>query len=131
MQRPLRLVLPLFITYFIVSALTYIFWKSLDKFNIDVHVIRMANMLLLLISILSFFIQYRSMQNPNPHAFVRAVMLGLMVKMIACVAAVFVYHWGSGDNFNKKGIMVSLCLYLVYLAVEGYILMKLNRKKNA
>lgn len=130
MQKPIRLVLPLFILYFIVSALTYVFWKRMEQMNIDVAVVRLANTLLLLIGTGSCFLQIRAMKNPNPHVFVRGVMTSLVLKMLVVVAAVFIYHSLSGDHFNKKAVFVSLFLYLAYLGVEGSILTRLNRKKN-
>ena len=54
-----------------------------------------------------------------------------ILKMLVCVAAVFIYHATSGDAFNKRAVFISLFLYLAYLAVEGSVLTKLNRNKDA
>ncbi|MFN8245128.1 MAG: hypothetical protein U0T56_01925 [Ferruginibacter sp.] len=131
MQRPGKIAIPLFILYFLISALTYVFWKQMDRNHIDVAVVRLANTILLLISLGSLFLQMKAMKNPNPHAFVRGVMTSLILKMLVCVAAVFIYHATSGDAFNKRAVFISLFLYLAYLAVEGSVLTKLNRNKDA
>lgn len=131
MQRPVRLVAPLFITYFVISAASFAFWRLMENNGIDVAVVRLANTLLLLISLGSFFMQYRALKNPNPHAFVRGVMTSLLLKMLAVAGAVVIYHLVDKAHFNKKAVFVSLLLYLVYLAVEGNTLSRLNRKKNA
>jgi high-affinity Fe2+/Pb2+ permease len=75
--------------------------------------------------------QARALKNKNPNVFIRSVMGGMILKMFACIIAVFIYVQLSGADFNKRSIFTALCLYLVYLAVEVRSVMKLNRNKNA
>ena len=131
MSFSLKRLLPIVILFIMVNALVLVFGKKLETYNIDSSVILGANILFLLISIFSFFIQTRGMKHSNPHVFVRSVMTGMMLKMLLCVAAVFIYVYTSGEGFNKKGVFISLFLYLFYLAAEVKILMNMNSKKNA
>lgn len=131
MSFSMKRLLPIVILFIIVNALVLVFGKKLEGYNIDSSVILGANILFLLISIFSFFIQTRGMNHSNPHVFVRSVMTGMMLKMLLCVAAVFIYVYTSGEGFNKKGVFISLFLYLFYLAAEVKIMMNMNSKKNA
>lgn len=131
MSFSLKRLLPIVILFIIVNALVLVFGNKLASYNIDSNVIHGANILFLLITVFSFFIQTRGMKHSNPHVFVRSVMTGMMLKMLLCVAAVFIYVYASGQAFNKKGVFISLFLYLLYLGAEVKILMNMNSKKNA
>lgn len=131
MQFTYKNLLPLIFIFFLFVALSFAFSSVLKSHHIDPYVIIGSNVFFLLISFFSMAIQLRGMQHKNPHVFVRSVMSGMLMKMVLCVAAVIVYSYASGDAFNKKGIFISLFLYLIYLAVEVSIIMKLNKKPNA
>jgi hypothetical protein len=103
----------------------------LDKYHIDKNVLIWSNGLFFLISLISFAIQKRGMMNKNPHVFVRSVTGGMMIKMLFCIIAVIAYVYLSGPAFNKRGVFISLFLYLVYLSVEVMVVMKMNKKQHA
>ena len=100
-------------------------------FNIDVEVLQGANAILYILSLITLNLQIKAMKNTNPNVFIRSVMGSMIIKMFIVVAIVFAYTILSGDHFNKRGIFISLFFYLIYLAVEVYSLMKLNKQKNA
>lgn len=122
--------LPIVAIFIVISSVTQLSSGLLAKYNIDKHVLLTGNIILFLISILSIFIQTRGIKHSNPHAFVRSVMAGMMTKMIICIVAVLAYVLMSGNSYNKKGIFIVLCFYLVYLAVEVAVLMKINKHKT-
>ena len=131
MQRPAKLFLPLFIVYLAITLFSIVTKNRLEAMQVDVAVVRVANTFLLILSIFSLLFQYRGMQDANPNVFIRRVMGSLLLKMLVCVGAILMYHFLSGGQMNNRAILVSLFLYLVYLIVEVWILMNLNRKKNA
>jgi hypothetical protein len=57
-------------------------------------------------------------------------MTGMMLKMIACVMAVLGYVYLSGASFNKRAVFIALFLYLIYLATEVFVVMKMNKNKK-
>lgn len=131
MQRPAKLFLPLFIVYLAITLFSIVTKNRLEAMQVDVAVVRVANTFLLILSIFSLLFQYKGMQDANPNVFIRRVMGSLLLKMLVCVGAILMYHFLSGGQMNNRAILVSLFLYLVYLIVEVWILMNLNRKKNA
>jgi hypothetical protein len=131
MQVTNRLILPFFIVFTFLTAAVILGWNLLLKYHIDPWVLIGANFLVLLASLLVFFIQKKALSNKNPNVFVRAVMSGMMIKMAICVVAVLAYTFSAGDDFNKKGLFIGMFFYLIYLAVEVRSMSKLNRSHHA
>jgi hypothetical protein len=131
MQFPFKNLLPLLAIFTFILAVCLSFSSTLDRYHIDTRVILAANLFFLLITFFSFLIQLKGIRQKNPHVFVRSVMTGMLLKMVLCIAAVILYVYASGQAFNKRGVFISLFLYLLYLAAEVLIIMKMNKKKNA
>lgn len=131
MQPGLKLTTPLLLTYVLITAIIYFTGNMLAKSGILAQVLHGANLLMLLLSLIVFFIQYKAMHSSNPHAFVRAVMMGMIIKMFVSIGAVLVYYAANPEGFSKISIAAALVIYLLYMAVENVMLRKLNRKKNA
>ncbi len=130
MNAPGRLLLPLVLLFSIISGFIFIFFSTLKNNHIDSNVLLLSNAMFFIISIISFFIQRNGLQNKNPHVFVRSVMGGMMFKMVVCMIAVIAYVYFSGESFNKRAVFIALFLYLVYLAIEVYVVMKMNKNKK-
>ena len=131
MNERYRVLFPLVLTFSIFTLFFLTVKLFFNSWGIDLRVILVANCLFFLTSFLVFRILRKAMQNPNPNVFVRSVMAGMMIKMFIVLAAVMAYVFGSGESFNKPSVFISLLLYLVYLAVEVALMMKLNKRKNA
>ncbi|MBC7535681.1 MAG: hypothetical protein H7258_08315 [Ferruginibacter sp.] len=131
MQSSARALLPLIVVCIIFFLLPVILSDILAKNHIDKNVLLGANALFFGISLISFTIQKRGMQNKNPHVFVRSVTGGMLIKMVFCIMAVICYVYLSGTAFNKRAIFLSLFLYLIYLFVEVVVIMKMNKKQHA
>lgn len=131
MQPTIRILSPVIILFLLLTTFILTSSRFLEQLHIDRNVLLGANVLFFLLTIISFFIQRRGMLNKNPHVFVRSVTGGMMVKMVFCILAVIAYVYASGEQFNKRGVFIGLFLYLVYLAVEVMVVMKMNKKHNA
>jgi hypothetical protein len=131
MNLSFKTVLPLVITFLILTAVIlagYFFYT--DK-GIDYRVLMGGNCLFFLISLFVFRMQYKAMYNSNPQVFIRSVMGGMIIKVFACVIAVMIYYFISKAAFNKPAVYASMVIYIVYLVVEVRTIMKLNKTKNA
>ena len=131
MQPTIRILSPVIILFLLLTTFLLTSSRFLEQLHIDRNVLLGANVLFFLLTIISFFIQRRGMLNKNPHVFVRSVTGGMMVKMVFCILAVIAYVYASGEQFNKRGVFIGLFLYLVYLAIEVMVVMKMNKKHNA
>lgn len=106
--------------------------NMLQRWNVDQDTVIIGNLLLLLITLFSFLLAKRGLNNPNPYAFVRSVYMSVMLKLFVCIIAAFVYISFYKTHLNKPALFICMGLYLVYTFLEIAILMKLlKQKKNA
>jgi hypothetical protein len=117
------------VLFFIVLNGFFISGKNmLNRWGMDQDVLIIGNLILLLITLVSFFLAQKGLKNPNPHAFVRSVYSGMMIKLFLCVIVVFIYVSLYKNTYNKPALFTCMALYLVYSFMEVSILMKLLRK---
>ena len=131
MNKQKNLLLPLVFLFVIFNGLFIASAKFLARWHIDNYVMIIANTLFLLVSIGIFMMQKKALTNNNPHAFVRSVMGGMMIKMFVCIIGVFIYKFTMKEEFSGNTVLAAVILYLIYNVVEVRMVTKLNRKKNA
>ena len=130
MTQKLKDNFPLLLTFLLLSILIKTSEAFLKSNNIDTSILLNANWFLFLIGILTLGIQSKAIHHNNLNVFIRSVMGGMMIKMFLSAIAVFVYVYTSAEEFNKRGIFIAMFFYLIYLAVEVFSLMKMNKAKN-
>lgn len=131
MKKDSDKIYPVLAVFIAASATIFLAKNWLLQKGFDTDVLLAANIFFLIIHLISFFMQRKSLSNTNPNAFVRAVMGGMMVKMFTCIAVVFIYVSVLGDDYNKKSLFTALILYLFYLAAEVIaISASLKKEKN-
>lgn len=131
MQHKNKQIFPLVFLFIIVNTFLLTMPAFFEQHGIDREVLIIANSLLFLTNFVAFFLQRRALQNKNPNVFVRSMMGSMMIKMVILLGAFLVYVILFGKTVNKPAIYISLGLYVLYLAVEVMIVMKLNKQKNA
>ncbi len=124
-------VLPLFITFLVLTLFSFAGSVFFADKGINYIVVMGGNCLFFLVSLFVFRMQYLAMYNSNPNVFIRSVIGGMIIKMFACVIAIVAYYFISKAAFNKPAVYISMVIYIVYLVVEVRTIMKLNKTKNA
>lgn len=121
------------VTVFIALNAFFISGKHmLDRWGVDQDVVIVGNLLLMLVTLFSFLLARRGMNNPNPYAFVRSVYMSVMLKLFLCIIAAFIYISVYKSSLNKPALFFCMGLYLVYTFMEVAALTKmLKQKKNA
>lgn len=121
---------PMFLVFIILNTL-FIAGKSfLVKKGIDQSVVLIGNVVLFLVTFVAFHLTRRSLNNKNPHVFVRAVYTGFIVKFFIVVIAAFIY-FQLAEQISKPALFVVLVLYLVYTFIEVSALLRLLKgQKN-
>ena len=102
----------------------------LTRWQADQDVLIMGNMLLFIITLLSFMLAQRGLKSSNPHAFVRAIYGSMMIKFFVCLAAAFIYIFAYRKNLNKPALFICMGLYLVYTFIEVAALTKLLKQQK-
>ena len=122
-------ILILFVSINILCTLIFLFYPIE---SINFNLVFTSNCLLFCLSTLILRIQQKGLNNKNPNAFIQSIMLGMLLKMFVCVIAVLIYVLMSKSGINKNGLLLSMFLYLIYLAVEVSAISKINKqRKNA
>jgi uncharacterized membrane protein (UPF0182 family) len=124
---PLRLMILVFI---LLNAFFVAGKNILVKWGIDQSVVIIGNLVLFIISFISFWLSRRSLRSGNPNVFVRAVYANVMIKLFVCIVVAFIYFTSAKKNINKPGLFVCMGLYVVYTIIEVSSLTKLLRKKK-
>ncbi len=130
MQLKNNFLYPFIILFSLLTGLFLTTYKFLLSKNVDFKILIWANIIFFIIYLLVFLYQKKALQHSNPNVFIRSIMGGMMAKMFLTVIAVFGYVVLVGDTYNKKAVFISLIIYLLYLSVEVYSLMKLVKTKN-
>ena len=119
------------IILFILLTALFITGRSwFAKNGIDNEVLIVGNLVLFVVSLVSFILTQRSLKSPNPQAFVRAVYGSFIIKFFVIVIAAFVYMQVAKKNVNKTGLFICMGLYIIYTIIEVSALFKLLRKKK-
>ena len=131
-QNSLKPVRPLLIVFILLSAFFVTSKSLLLKWNAEPSVLIIGILVIFLMVFISFLLLQRSIYAPNPHVFVRAMYISLIIKFFVLLAAVFIYIQIVGKEVSKPAIFGCLALYFVYTFIEIRILMNLlKRNKNA
>lgn len=124
--------LPVVLLFIILNALFISANTLLQKWGVDREVLLVGNALLFVITLISFLLAQKALKNANPNAFVRAVIVGIMIKLFVSIIAAFIYISAFKTNINKPALFACMGLYLVYSFVEVSVLTKqLKQKPNA
>jgi Ca2+/Na+ antiporter len=129
-KNKLKAFLPVIILFVVLNGFFVSGKNMLHRWNVDQEVVIYGNLLLFIITLISWLLAQNGLRNPNPHAFTRSVYMSVMLKLFVCMIAAFVYISTNKSNLNKPGLFVCMGLYLVYTFLEVSLLMKLLKQKN-
>ena len=120
---------PILIFFILINAMAIVFGKRLESKGVNHEVVIVGNVLLFLVTVISFQLAKRGLSNPNTQAFIRSIYSSMMLKMFACIIAAFIYIWAAGPTLNKPALFICMGLYLVYTFMEVSVLTKLLKGK--
>jgi len=127
-----RLILPMILIFIFLNAFFLLSKSWLAQKNLDQNVLIIGNLLLFLVSLVTFLITQRSLQSKNPNAFVRAMYGGFIVKFFVVAIAAFIYIMMAKKNVNKPALFTCMGLYIIYTFFEVSALLRvLKQKQNA
>jgi hypothetical protein len=131
-ENKFRPIVPATILFILLNGLFITGKTMLKKWNADQEVLIVGNLILFVVTLLSYFISLRGLKSSNPNAMVRSVYGSFMVKFFVCIIAAFIYIMAVKKNVNKPALFACMALYLVYAFIEVSVLTKLSKqKKNA
>jgi heme/copper-type cytochrome/quinol oxidase subunit 3 len=131
-RKGLKGPIPIILFFVVLNGFFVAARPMLQRRGADMDVLLIGNAFLLVVSLLSYLLAKRGLTNSNPHAFVRGVYSGILLKLFVCMIAAFVYISIYKKDLNKPAFFTLMGLYLVYTFIEVSVLTKeLKQQKNA
>ena len=124
----IRSFMPVIIVFILFNAFFITARDMLNNWGVDRNVVLVGNLILFLITAVSFYMGIRGLNNPNPHAFVRAVYSSIILKLFLCIIAAFIYISIYKKDLNKPALFICMGLYLLYTFIEVNVLTKMLRR---
>jgi hypothetical protein len=129
MSRNRRAFFPIVVLFIILNGLFLAGKGMLDRWGANQDVLIWGNILLFVITIVSFFVAQKGLKSSNPHAFVRSVYGSIMLKLFVCLIAAFIYIFLNRQSLNKPAFFTLMGLYLVYTFLEVSTLTKMLKQR--
>jgi hypothetical protein len=124
-----RAFFPIAVFFLLWNVVLFLFKSLLEKWGMDQFVLIIGNLILFVVTAISFFISLKGLKSSNPHAFVRSVYSSVMLKFFVFAIVAFVYIQVAKSAVNKSALFTCMGLYLVYTFLEVSVLTKLLRNK--
>lgn len=122
----------MFLLFVVVNGLAIVFRARLEAMGYNVDVLLLANLLLCLMTFISFYFLYQGMKAATTAGFLKSVYGSFMFKLVLIASLVFGYVYFMKERVNKHALITAMFLYLVYTFIETRSLLGLfRRKKNA
>ena len=109
---------PILILFVLVNSILLFANANWDTATIFKFKFIMAvNTMLFAMSIFNFF-RFKKMDSTNPHAMVRSVMVGTLLKMLLFAGAALAYATQKKAPVGMPTLVLSMALYLLYTWLE-------------
>jgi len=123
--------LPLILVFVFLNSFFILGKSLLERGGFDQSVLLIGNVILFVVTLLSYGLAQRGLQDKNPNAFVRSVYSSIMMKLFLCLIGAFIYIAIYQKNLNKPAFFTLMALYLVYTFVEVSVLTRQLRGRSA
>lgn len=98
---------------------------------VDGLVVLSANLLLTFIFCFNVSKHIKTTNHANPHAMVRGVMSGVVLKLFVLGGAAFIYLYAAGEKRNTNALFLSMVLYIVYTWLEVRLVTSIKKDSDA
>src|SRR4051812_19310275 len=129
-RQKFRGFLPILYIFVILNSFFFSGKNILHRWGADQNVLIIGNLLLFIVTLISFLLSKKGLESPNTHAFIRSVYGSIMLKLFVCMIAAFIYISSFKKDLNKPALFTCMGLYLVYTFLEVGALMKLTKQKT-
>lgn len=115
----------------LINIITWILnTQNIATEKVDYLIVIFSNFLLFLLTGISFFVHQKTIQNNNPHVFLRGVMSMTVLKLFVIAIAVVIYCLIEKTPKRIPSIIIGMGLYLLYTTIEVASAYKLNSKNG-
>lgn len=130
-RNMIRLARPMILVFVLLNALLITGKSFLVRKGIDQEVLIIGNLLLFVVTFITYIISFKSLYSKNPNVFIRAMYGGFIIKFFVIAIAAFIYIMTAKKQVNKPALFACMGLYLIYTVLEVTALFRvLKTKKN-
>ena len=126
----LKLARPMILFFILFNALLITGKSFFLRKGIDQEVVIIGNLLLFVVTIVTYIISYRSLFAKNPNVFIRAMYGGFVIKFFVIAIAAFIYIMSARKEVNKPALFICMGLYLIYTVLEVTALFRVLKSKK-
>ncbi len=120
---------PMLIVFVVLTAFFISGHSFLERASINQDVVLWGNILIFLVSLVSFFLIQRSFQTAGGNAFLRGMYASFMLKFFGLAIAAFIYIMVNKQQVSKGALGVCAGLYIIYTILEVAALRAALKKK--
>lgn len=113
-----------------VNGIGIAFYQVLHVWGISDMAGAVGNLVLAVVTGISYNIGYQATKSGDPHDFIRLIYLSIMVKLLVCMAGILVYAFIFREHMTISTIFLLMFLYIVYSILEVYSILKLSKTKS-
>lgn len=124
----LRSFIPSILVFTFLNIAFFALITQLENWGFDVLVLAAGNLVVFLITAISYTMSAKGLQSKSNPAFFRLIYGSFFIKLVLLSAAAFIYIMTQKKNVNKPALFFCMGLYLVYTFIEVSSLMKISRK---
>ncbi|GAC1418737.1 MAG: hypothetical protein NVS9B7_00170 [Flavisolibacter sp.] len=129
-NKKLKYFTPVIGLFLTVNVLFIILRQRFQNLKIDQDVIIVGNLLLFVITVISFALAQKGLRHKNPNVFFRGVYSSIMIKLFTCILASFIYIALYRNHLNKPALFICMGLYLLYTFIEVSVLTKMLKLRD-
>ena len=119
---------PMMILFVLVNLAGIVFGVRLRALGLDPDVFLGGNLLVAIITFVSFWMLYRGLQAKSTTGFLASVYGSFIIKLAIAFLVVIIYAKWMGPKMNMPGVFAAMFLYLVYTFIEVKGLLQLLKK---
>jgi hypothetical protein len=110
-----------------INGIGIAFSHTLQIWGIVDWVGAIGNILLAVISAVSYMLNKKAVYSANNHVFIRMVYSSALIKLLFCLVGIFVYVYFYRSEVSKVTIFLLMFLYFIYAILETWSLLRLSR----
>ncbi|WP_343303590.1 hypothetical protein AAHN97_18700 [Chitinophaga niabensis] len=114
----------------ITAALFLLKTWLLQTLGVHYEVLVAGNIVMALITLISYSLNRKGMTSENANVIVRSVYASTLAKLMLCVVAIAVYVIVNRTRVSKATIFLFMFFYLVYTVFETSHLIRTSKKKS-
>lgn len=121
--------------FYILSALFLILFGAISFWcnhhpDFDMIALQLSNLLLALLSVLSFFMLKKNLKAERPQAFVNGVYGSTLMRLMICMGTIFLYLYANKGHIHQATIFLMMGMYILYTAFETISLSKISKQNK-